>query len=324
MMKLYKPEVFQGNIHKSGYFEGWYFKHTSAETGQIWSFIPGISLSRSASHAFIQVINGITGKTNYIEYPLHDFSASAAELWVKVGRSVFTRNYIKLDIQSEQIQIYGRINYSGVAPFPSRLLNPGIMGWYSFIPFMECKHGVVSMNHFLQGNLTIDGEHIDFSGGKGYVEKDWGKSFPSCWIWLQANNFHERSASVMFSVARIPWIGKHFMGFISFFFLNGKVYLFATYNGSVIRKILKSDDLLEIELHNKHNVIKLRIKGNIAGFLKAPKHGEMQRIIKESVNARTQVELYSVKGDLLFRGISQASGLEMVGQVLEMLENQTR
>jgi tocopherol cyclase len=320
-MKLYNPEVFQGNLNKSGYFEGWYFKHSVADSGLIWSFIPGISLTGKGSHAFIQVINGITGKTKYIEFPVKEFIASSSGLYVKIGKSVFTRNFIELDFQTEEIQIQGRIDYSEVSPFPSRFLSPGIMGWYSFVPFMECKHGVVSMNHCLEGKLNINAQTVDFNGGKGYIEKDWGKSFPSCWIWMQANNFLEKSASVMFSVARIPWLGKHFMGFISFFFLFGEVYLFTSYNGSKIERISKTDEILEIELSNRETIIKMRITGNVAGSLKAPKHGEMDRIIKESVNARTEVELFSRKGEVLYKGFSQASGLEIVGQVMEMLEN---
>ena len=29
----------------------------------------------------------------------------------------------------------------------------GIMGWYRFVPFMQCYHGVVSLNHKLNGTF---------------------------------------------------------------------------------------------------------------------------------------------------------------------------
>jgi hypothetical protein len=59
--KIYNPEVFQVSLKTSNYFEGWYFKHVSDDLETIYSFIPGISLTDSNRHAFIQVINGITG-----------------------------------------------------------------------------------------------------------------------------------------------------------------------------------------------------------------------------------------------------------------------
>jgi tocopherol cyclase len=69
MLLLYRPEIFQGNLKMKNYFEGWYFKHASRDLKQVYSFIPGVSLTENDPHAFIQVINGITGKTDYITYP---------------------------------------------------------------------------------------------------------------------------------------------------------------------------------------------------------------------------------------------------------------
>ena len=51
-------------------------------------------------------------------------------------------------------------------------LSPGIMGPYSFIPFMECYHGILSMNHKILGSLKYNDENISFNGGKCYMEKD--------------------------------------------------------------------------------------------------------------------------------------------------------
>ncbi|MCK7532616.1 MAG: hypothetical protein MZV63_17090 [Marinilabiliales bacterium] len=61
-LRLYNPEVFQGNIKSLNYFEGWYFKNVSAGLDNVYSFIPGISLAKGDRHAFIQVIDGITCK----------------------------------------------------------------------------------------------------------------------------------------------------------------------------------------------------------------------------------------------------------------------
>ena len=51
------------------------------------------------------------------------------------------------------------------------------MGPFSFVPLMECYHGILSMNHSLKGTLSFQGENLLFTGGKGYIEKDWGHSF---------------------------------------------------------------------------------------------------------------------------------------------------
>jgi tocopherol cyclase len=84
-MSVFKPEVFQGKLSYKRYFEGWYFKHVSKNIEHVYSFIPGISLNPENSHAFIQVINGLTGKTQYIEYPLSSFGFNKKTLELQLG-----------------------------------------------------------------------------------------------------------------------------------------------------------------------------------------------------------------------------------------------
>jgi len=100
------------------------------------------------------------------------------------------------------------------------------MGPYTFAPFMECNHGIVSMDHGISGSLVINGEEIDFTGGRGYIEKDWGHSFPSAYIWMQSNHFAANGISFKASVARIPWLTGNFTGFISGLMIDGRLYPF--------------------------------------------------------------------------------------------------
>ena len=65
------------------------------------------------------------------------------------------------------------------------------MGPFSFVPFMECYHGIISMDHSIIGELSIKGKKVDFTSGRGYIEKDWGHSFPIGYVWMQSNHFSE-------------------------------------------------------------------------------------------------------------------------------------
>lgn len=259
-LRFLHPEIFQGDLKKKNYFEGWYYKHVSMDLQQVYSFIPGISLSRDDSHAFIQVINGITGNTDYITYSTDQFSWEEKSLYLKVGNSVFTEEYIDLDIDRDDIHISGHVEYSNITKYPSSLFSPGIMGWYSFVPFMECKHGIVSVNHDLKGYITINNQLNDFNGGKGYIEKDWGTSFPEAWIWIQSNNFSNHDTSFTFSFAKIPWMGNFFMGFISFLFLNGSFYIFSTYNNSLISEIEHDSGFIGLTMKNKLWTLKVNAR----------------------------------------------------------------
>lgn len=320
MLKIFKPEVFQGNLLKTNYFEGWYFKHVSANEEHVYAFIPGVSLSENDPHAFIQIINGITGETHYITYDKSEFSARTDKLWVKVGNSLFTNQAIQLDISTDDLSVKGNLVYKNLSPFPKTILSPGIMGWYSYVPFMECYHGVVSANHFIEGKLHINYKNIDFGGGKGYIEKDWGVSFPECWIWLQSNSFKHPNASVFVSIAKIPWQGKYFMGFIAFLYLDGKYIKFATYNGSKLIKTDYENGILKITLKNNKYRLVVEARSKKSGELIAPVTGNMSRRIKESIDSEVSVQLYDKKNNLVFNDESGRAGLEIIEGIFEYLE----
>lgn len=316
-MKIFRPWVFQGSKSLKNYFEGWYFKHVSADRKSVYSIIPGISLSGNDSHSFVQVINGLSGDTYYYRYPVDSFVSSSKVLSTRVGDSVFSKESVNVNLEGDQGNISGDIIYDSFDHYPSSLLRPGIMGWYSFVPFMECKHGIVSTGHSLKGELRVNNEVIDFSGGKGYIEKDWGKSFPESWIWLHCNTFKSSDASFTFSVAKIPWIGSFFIGFISYLRFDDQFYNFSTWSKARIGELKYENDILNIELVNKSHMLVIKAVNNDPGDLKAPVMGSMTRIIKETVDADIELTLTDKQGNILFSDKGVRGGMELIDKILD-------
>jgi hypothetical protein len=309
LYRIYHPEIFQGSLSERNYFEGWYFKHVSADSSEAIAVITGISLSDDP-HSFIQFIDGNTGKTSYFRYSLNDFTSSVKKLEVSVGKSFFSENEISLDLENTDFRITGEISYTGISRIPRKILRPGIMGWYSFIPNMECNHGVVSTGHTIEGSITVNGLVSDFSRGNGYIEKDWGTSFPESWIWMQCNNFARKDISVMISVAKIPWMGSWFMGFISFISIEEKVIILATYNGAKISRIRKLDEThTEVVIRKGSFTLSAVTEKKGAGTLRAPAKGLMENIIKESLNSEVMLELKD-GSNTLFSGRGIRAGYE--------------
>lgn len=315
--KLGNTQVFQGNKKKKTYFEGWYFKMVSKDTKAIISIIPGISLSPNGEeqHAFIQVINGTTAKTYYYSFPIEDFTFSKKHFAIKVGNNFFSKDSIVIDVQDIETSIKGKIVMTNQIDYESgRLLNPGIMGWYRYVPYMECYHGVVSLTHHTGGKLNINDLTLNFNGGKGYIEKDWGSSMPASWIWMQSNHFLDSNTSFMLSVANIPWHGKSFNGFIGFLYHNGKQYHFASYRSSELVLNIKDSNTLEMCITNRKETFSIKVKPNTTGLLVAPVNGAMDRRIPESIDAFVHITMVNNKGDTVFIDSSHIVGLEMVGE----------
>lgn len=310
------PEVFQGNRKKKSYFEGWYFKMVSSDGSSILSVIPGIALSPDGSekHAFIQVIDGKTARTDYFAFPIEEFAFSRKEFAVRIGRNYFSAERLFLDLHTDSASISGEIRMTEPVTLPSRkFLNSGIMGWYRFVPFMQCYHGVVSISHQLSGVIVKDGLKHDFGNGKGYIEKDWGSSMPSAWIWMQSNNFVSHDASFMLSVANIPWLGRSFTGFLGFCYFNGTIHRFATYTRATLEIGQQSEDTLKILIRDRKLVYEISAVRSQAGLLKAPVKGSMDRRIPESIDARLKLIVRDNTGKIVLNDSTSIAGLEIVG-----------
>ncbi|MDD1779401.1 MAG: hypothetical protein LUQ65_14660 [Candidatus Helarchaeota archaeon] len=326
--KIFNPPMFQGNLKKKFYFEGWYFKIVDPTEKKSYAFIPGISLDKAhnTSHSFIQLLNGTTGETFYFEYSLKEFSASPYKFEVKVGQNYFSQDKIKISIHQQGHDIEGELRFKNLVPWPKTLSSPGVMGPFTYIPIMECYHGLISMNHDIEGKITFNKELVDFTNGLGYIEKDWGKSFPSGYIWLQTNHFTKEKASFMASIAKIPLLGTHFIGFLFVLWYNGKVYPFTTYTGTKIQGLTVAPNRVKAAFADKNYLIvfdarKVHKEGRKApiaqaGVLKSPTLGEMKGRIMESLTSEATVTLYGrenggKKKKLIFSDTGYHAGLEI-------------
>jgi tocopherol cyclase len=313
LRKIFHPEVFQGSLKKKKYFEGWYFKHVSQTGDKAFAVIPGVSLSDD-SHSFVQFIDGTTGKTGYFRFPVNEFNYDPHKLDLQLGNSRFRKDSIQVNLENKELKIEGDIKYSCIVKLPTGILMPGIMGWYSYVPTMECNHGVVSVDHRLSGWLTVNGVEFNYDNGRGYIEKDWGKSFPESWIWMHCNNFERDNVSAMISVAKIPWRRSYFIGFISFISIDGVLKIFASYNGARILSLQRIGRTSELVIKKGDLIYTTRITGKGSGFLKAPLEGSMKNIIKESIDSDVFVELKE-GGNILFSGNGIRAGFEETDKI---------
>jgi len=317
---LWNPDMYHGWGRDSRFFEGWYFKLIDPTEQQAWAVIPGISKGFDGyHHSFLQLMDGKACKAHYHDFPPGAFQASGREFEIQLGPHSFSKDQLVIDTP----QLKGTLRIHDRYPWPKMLGAPGIMGWYSFVPFMECYHGVVSMDHKLEGSLEVYGESIDFSGGKGYMEKDWGRSFPEAWIWMQTNHFDaEAPVSLMASVAVIPWLRSSFIGYIVGFLHEGRLYRFATYTGAQMKAQLGEHEVF-LSFRDKRN--RLEIVAHQAGGaeLIAPISGNMTGKVNESMQSTISVRLWDREA-LIFEGEGRNAGLEVAGAVDRLLTREWR
>ena len=319
----WRQGCYQGGNRKRRYFEGWYFKHVSADFSQSWSFIPGISRgeTKGEGYSFVQAIEGRAGRTWWFEYPLSAFEASSRSLDIRVGANRFSAAGIRLDLDAGGTRFRGELAYGGFSLPPQRIGSPGVMGPFSFLPFMECRHGLISLEHRIEGSFEHDGRSVDMDRGRGYIEKDWGSSMPSSWIWTQSNNFPVLGDSFMLSIADIPWLGRRFTGFLCAARLGGRFIREATYTGARIEGFRLEDHEISLSIVRGSSRIEFLATRSQGGSLRAPVKGLLSRRIAESGDAK--IALRWTRGDrLLFEGEAPLAGLELVGDPASLLRRQ--
>lgn len=293
------------------YFEGWFYKIVSKDLNTIYSFIPGISKTDDEkAHCFIQIMDGISCKSYNIKYPLESFSYITNDT-IKIDNNIFSKNGIKLDIASGEISILGQLLFDNLRDIKRNLIAPTAMGFFEYFNFLECKHEVLSMGHYIAGNLSINKIIIDFNEAKGYIEKDMGSSFPKSYVWVQCNHFNNESISLMCSVADVPFIYKSFKGFICILQIDSNEYRFASYNGSrIIAEDINEQGVRIILKNNRHYLI---IEAEIikAAPLFSPKNAAMSSSIMESLKSNVSISLYDKNKKLIIKDKSCAAGLEI-------------
>ena len=305
-------ELFQGRKYldkNKNYFEGWYFKNTCGDI--CISFIPGISISKNERKAFIQIITNF--KSYYVDYDIDDFKYSDSPFYIKIGDNYFSKDNIHIDINDtcNGIVMYGDIEYSNSINICNNLISPSIMGPFSYMPFMECNHGVLSMKCNVNGMIYINDREYIFDDGSGYIEKDYGCSFPKSYIWCQGNSFSKRDASFMISIAYIPFMLFNFSGLICSLIVDGCEYRFATYNNSKIVKYDVRDNYLNIILRKGNYYLDISCAFGDGLKLVAPVKGEMNKDIFESITEVVSVCLRK-DDEIIFEDTSRNCGLEIV------------
>lgn len=314
---VFQSDIYHGFNRRPPYFEGWYFKLIDASRKQRWAVIPGIFRAEDSDkdHSFIQVLDGVSGRATYHEYPVDAFWAHSSRFDVRVGESNFSADHISLAIDDIQRPAHGEIRFNDRVKLPRSLVQPGIMGPFGYIPAMECYHGLVSLDHVLDGTLTIDRESIDFSDGRGYIEKDWGTNFPSAYVWFQSNHFSANGTSLSASIARIPLWGLNFPGFIIAFWHQGVHYRWATYNRATTERLEITDTHVEWVVSNAKTRLSMTAERRAGGLLRAPVRTEMHKRVDETMLSTVRVRLEIRDGRMLLEDCGDCTALEVFGEI---------
>jgi hypothetical protein len=318
---IHHPEAYHGINSRPPFFEGWYHKIVT-KSGHPFAIIPGIYRSAKVENnfPFVMIFDGQSGDVHFERFNINDFSAKTDRYSVSIGENKFFTKGLALKINSQNLSIEGSLSFSKNIPWPVTLAEPGCMGWYSYMPFMECYHGILSMHHDISGELAYNNRVIDFSKGTGYTEKDWGKNFPNSWIWVQANHFNKSKISISASIASIPFLGTQFAGFIIGLLVEDKLYRFTTYRSAKTVKLKHDRKAIDWIVKQKDLTLSIYIElGNKAGLLFAPDENDMIEKVPEYLDSKVSIRLQD-SNKIIIEDESYLAASEVIGDIYNLLE----
>lgn len=278
------------------YFSGWYYKcQNSSDTLAI---IPAYHKTNNNYSASIQIIT--SDQTWNLPFSFDSVRFNKNGSFFSIGKNRFTKKEIRLDIHQNGCTAYGFLKFGPLTPIAY-----DIMGPFSMIPFMECRHRIPSMRHSVSGALMLNGKPYVFSDDSGYIEGDCGRSFPKAYAWTHCF-FPEGSLSL--SVAEIPLAGIRFTGIICLIHWHGKEYRLATYLGA--RLVQWKNGTIAIR-QGKYRLTARLLSSDkpTAHPLHAPVDGAMARTIHEHPACRAYYQ-FSKEDKTLFSFVSEKASFE--------------
>ena len=265
---------------KKGFY-GWYFKCQSEEDTVI--FIASSNRTKDENTGRLQIAtkDGVWD----VDFPGECFLERHGNIFLADNR--FGRNGIRFNITTADLRAKGNLVFSDFTP-----IEYDIMGPFVLVPFMECRHSVMSMRHKVNGRVTFNGRTYEFKDAFGYWEGDRGVSFPTEYLWTQTAF---ENGSLMLSVAEIPMAGTNFTGVIGVINYRGKEYRFATYLGAQVKELKNR----KIKITQGNMTLEAKLMDRGGKMLSALVEGDMSRVIHESLSCNAAYRL-KVDGKTVF------------------------
>ncbi len=297
MIRRLYPTLLQGDITKCNYFEGWFQKIYVPELNKsiiiIYGFATGNELTKTG---FIQLF--VPGNdVIHINFPQHQITLSKRKHEVKLGPNYFSTNRIHIEHELVELDIE-------IIPQTKKVLKQNSMGIFYLVPGLPCYHSVLQINSSIQGIIKINNELIQLTHASGYLEKNWGISFPEKYFWMHAQDPLNSTNQILYSQAEMRWRNKTFIKHVGFIQLNGRSFdLRKIHRKQLVCNVYNSNQL-EISIDHMGIFLYFDLDEATNTSFKSPSNGKMTNKIIHNIGVpiRLKQELIPLNNIILLNG----------------------
>jgi hypothetical protein len=284
MLEKYKPNSIRGNFERNKYFEGWFQKVYSKEHNASFILIYGYATQNSDDHfGFLQVL--VPDQEPEIAYfPKYEVSCDIEQHIFRLGHNLLTKESIHINTHSFSIDLKLK-NLHPLRTFKNS------MGYAYFIPNLPCYHSVLTTAQNVSGEIQHNGVYYSLNNGMGYLEKNWGTTFPESYFWIHAVDPNNPARSLLFSKAKIVWLGKTYIKHVGYLCLDGQqIELRELKNFSVSNSNVSPENQI-IQMRSASAQIDLSLDYGREVVFHGPKDGALSRLIQHKTDVKIEVLL---------------------------------
>ncbi len=348
MTKLQTPHNgYHGNTITQRFFEGWYYRVTLPELGQTIAFMYSIDDpvgGKPQSGGAAQVLGPDDGYYWRTFPDVAGFWADSHRLalghWGKSKISGKPRYLDPVEFNEKVIEGYQatatlnqgqffdpKTGYwtrwcyeiTPVYGWGDRLGNQqSTAGWLSSLQIFEPGWQILMAHGWATGWIEWEGKRYEFTKAPAYGEKNWGRSFPSKWFWLNCNSFINEPdlaltagggrRGILWWMESVAMIGIHY---------QGKFYEFVPWNSQVNWEI-SPWGRWHMTAQNHDYRVELTGTTNLPGtLLRAPTEQGLQFCCRDTMQGDLNLELQKIGNNqpqqTIIKATSNLCGLEVGG-----------
>jgi hypothetical protein len=294
MLIIKKPSNLQGNFDRKKYFEGWFHKIYSAKYNASFILIYGYATGNSTNKfGFIQV--HIPNQQPLVMYfNKNEIICDSNQHIVQMGEHIFTTN--KIDINTKEIGIQLHLNDNQTIH-----TYKNSMGYNYVIPNLPCYHAILNKSHKVSGEIRTKNTCFVMDQEMGYLEKNWGISFPENYIWLHAVDPTNAEVNLLFSQAEIKYMGRTFLRHLGYLKFKDDYIDLHQLKSIVVSSSSISPEKQHIRFSSKLIELEISIILGQQIIFKGPQDGALSRDIVHYTDAFIEVKLKRNSETTLFR-----------------------
>jgi tocopherol cyclase len=187
-------------------------------------------------------------------------------------------------------------------------------GWLSALPIFEPGWQILMATGWATGWIEWQGDRYEFTNAPTYSEKNWGRSFPEKWFWLNCNHFDDTPdlaltagggrRQVLGRMEEVALVGIHH---------GGQFYEFVPWNARVHWQI---DPWGKWQMQADNGYYQVELSGRTAlpgAMVQVPTDRGLASCCRDTLNGELHLTLRDRQGHIIVAARSLLAGLETGG-----------